>query len=364
MSPISFVKYSDVAYSCLNEDQTHRPNVNYIVDELEKALELEQQYENVRKKLVRLKNRHLKIRLTDIKFATDNFSETHKIFSLFNYNCYRAELLQHGKQNASTVVIKRISSRQELYQELHFVRDFEVLTHVNHPNIVTLFGFCIEADEMILCFDNVSKGYLANYLSSNEERLVLTWEKRLKICIDVARALNYLHDQKMIINRDICAWNIGLDENWGAKIVNFHFSTPVPSNQEDGDNLNWMGRTCYRDPEYEENGMLKKESDVYSFGVVLFEVLCGRLADNPIYTKENERGLAHLARHNFHNGTQEDMIDPIIMEETKENNTDSLSIFIDIANQCMAENQEQRPTMKVVVDELEKTLFFSSNSTP
>ncbi|KAK1410784.1 hypothetical protein QVD17_37323 [Tagetes erecta] len=191
MSPKSFLKYSHLAYSCLKEDRPHRPDVNYITNELEKVLELEQQYENL---------------------------------------------------------------------------------------------------------------------------------------------------------------------NWRAKIVNFHYSTPVPSNQEHGDYLGWICRTCYRDPEYEKNGMLKRESDIYSFGVVLFEVLCGRLVNDPIYMKKNERGLAPLVRHHFYNGTQEDMIDPIIMEETRENNMDSLHIVIEIANQCMAENQDQRPTMKVVVKELEKAL--------
>ncbi|KAJ0873074.1 hypothetical protein HanRHA438_Chr11g0530861 [Helianthus annuus] len=69
-------------------------------------------------------------------------------------------------------------------------------------------------------------------------------------------------------------------------------------------------------------------------------------------------------------GTLEDMIDPILKEETCENNfvlkrgpnKESLHTFMNIAYQCVAETQDQRPTMKVVVKELEKALSFQLNS--
>ncbi|XP_076958648.1 putative serine/threonine-protein kinase PBL28 [Bidens hawaiensis] len=124
------------------------------------------------------------------------------------------------------------------------------------------------------------------------------------------------------------------------------------------------------DPEYVTSGRLKRESDVYSFGVILFEILCGRLADDPIYLKESSKGLAHVARQSFNTGTIEEMIDPIIKEETNEHNCflirgpnkDSLHTFIKIAHQCVAETQDKRPTMKVVVKQLKKALFFQENN--
>ncbi|KAJ0736178.1 putative protein kinase RLK-Pelle-LRR-I-1 family [Helianthus annuus] len=221
---------------------------------------------------------------------------------------------------------------------------------------------------MILVIDNFSNGFLNDYLGNLKDKRVLNWEKRLKICIDVAYALRYIHyemeDQKMIINRDICSYNIGLDENLEAKIVNFWWSVFLPPNQEDDAlYLDLIGRNYYIDPEYKKT---KRESDVYGFGVVLFEILCGRLAFDPIYKKESDIGLAHVARRSFSTGSLEEMIDPIIKEEIGENkfvlnrgpNKDSLHTFITIAHQCVAETQDQRPTMKVVVKELEKALFF------
>ncbi|KAD7477045.1 hypothetical protein E3N88_00181 [Mikania micrantha] len=71
--------------------------------------------------------------------------------------------------------------------------------------------------EMILIIDNVSNGYLNDYLGNANAMRHFTWEKRLKICIDVAHALKYLHsemkDQNVIINHAIQSNTIGLDEN-------------------------------------------------------------------------------------------------------------------------------------------------------
>ncbi|KAJ0687559.1 putative protein kinase RLK-Pelle-LRR-I-1 family [Helianthus annuus] len=180
-----------------------------------------------------------------------------------------------------------------------------------------------------------------------------------------------MEDQKTIINRDINCYNIGLDENLEAKIVNFWWSVFLPPNQE-GDSLflPWTGRKSYTDLEYKKTKKVRRESDVYGFGVVLFEILCGRLAYDPIYKKESDKGLAFVARRSFSIGTLEEMIDPILKEEIGEikfvlnrgPNKDSLHTFITIAHQCVAETQDQRPTMKVVVKELEKALFFQNNN--
>ncbi|KAM0063587.1 putative protein kinase RLK-Pelle-CrRLK1L-1 family [Helianthus debilis subsp. tardiflorus] len=327
----------------------------------------------------------LKICLSDIKVATNNFSETYIIASWVDEcTLYRAELNHVDKEDFSyekrknkgehpkghnTVVIKRYPSGNEWYEEDELYTEVEMLTSVEHPNIVTLIGFCVEDSEMIIVTENVSNGYLDHYLGNVNDMPSLTWEKRLKICIDVAHALQYLHspmeDQKMIIHHDICSYNIGLDENWRAKIDGFGTCVFMPPNQEDDAvYIKWRGRLPYIDPEYEKSDKLKRESDVYSFGIVLLEILCGRAADDPIYLKESDKGLGPVARQSFCTGTLEDMIDPILKEETSEYkfvlkrgpNKESLHAFMKIAYQCVAETQDQRPTMKVVVKELEKAL--------
>nr|XP_043627228.1 uncharacterized protein LOC122598806 [Erigeron canadensis] len=339
---------------------------------------------------------HLKIPLRDILLATDNFSKACRIRNTIYYEVYIAELKHFDEENLpikegknkcelpwrlSTVVIKRTTGT---FDDEVFFKEIEMLTTCKHPNIVKLVGFCQEDYEMILVIEHLSNGYLADYWKNIKDMPILSWEKRLKICLDVAHGLKHLHyemeNQKMIIHRDIMSENIALDENWGAKIVDFRFSIFLPPNQNDDtlrnlndDTLrlsNYGGNCYYLDPEYKMTGKLKRESDVYSFGIVLFEILCGRLVDDPIYVEESDKGLAFVARRCFREGPQMDLIDPVIKEESGRNNfnlnkgpnKESLDIFVKIAYQCLAEAQNQRPTMRSVVDELEKALLLQENN--
>lgn len=320
--------------------------------------------------------------------ATDNFSKAYQFRDTGFSRLYRAELdhfdkIRHssvdvqGKNKGDlpkrhdTVVIKRIRPTEDGQGESLFFTELEMLTTCKHENIVTLLGFCHEGSEMILVIEHPYNGYLDDYMDNVKDKSNLTWAKRLKICLDVAHGLKYLHyeieDKKTIIHRDIKSRNIALDENWDAKIVDFGLSIFLPPNQEDDTlHLSYIaGTKRYIDPEYEKTRKLKRESDVYSFGVYLFEILCGRSAYDKIY-RENEKGLAFVARQCFHEGTLKEMIDPIIKKENEDNSfslkkgpiEDSFDKFIEIAYQCTAETQNQRPTMNVVVKELEKVLFL------
>ncbi|KAJ0593720.1 putative protein kinase RLK-Pelle-CR4L family [Helianthus annuus] len=128
-------------------------------------------------------------------------------------------------------------------------------------------------------YEYASHGSLNCYLSDPS---VVTWTKRLMICVGAAHALNYLHDpadtHQRIIHRDIKCSNILLDEEWNAKVSDFGPSKFGPANQPQRYLVsNAVGTPGYCDPLYWETGNLSKESDVYSFGVVLFEVMCGKL---------------------------------------------------------------------------------------
>ncbi|KAK1413015.1 hypothetical protein QVD17_34705 [Tagetes erecta] len=326
---------------------------------------------------------HLKINLSDIKFATYNFSEKCAIVSLGDCILYKAEFDHFDKENhldveaknkgrQKTVLIKRAAYGHYTYEE--FLTEVEMLLSAKHRNIITLLGFCVEGPEMILVTDNVINGNFGFYLGDVNLMRILTWERRLKICIDVAHALNYLHhkmeDQKVIIICAMTSYSIGLDENWGAKIVGFGQSIFLPPNQTKSLCSKEIKNFCYLDPEYKLTGKFKRESNVYSFGVILFEILCGRIATDPIYLEESEEGLVAVARRSFNTGTLEEMIDPILKGETGENsfllnrgpNKDSMETFIKIAYQCVTETQDQRPTMEVVVQTLEKALLYQKNN--
>ncbi|XP_071741473.1 uncharacterized protein [Rutidosis leptorrhynchoides] len=370
--------------ACTHDERAQRPDMKFIVNQLEKALELQLQHEEglYRPNLERLTSElsHMKIRLADINLATDNFSRIY--LRTGSYDVYRAELEDWIKKNSASVeernkskrvFIKRLRPREETLGEKVYGTEIEMLTTCKHPNIVTLLGFCDEDNEKILVVEDASNGYLIEYLDNRRDKSVLSWEKRLKICLDVAYGLKYLHhemeDQKSVINCDFCTMSIALDENFGAKIADFELSMFLLPNQKFLQLNSIRGTKSHTDPEYDETGMLTRDSDVYALGVTLFEVLCGRMAVDEMYTKENKAGLVYVARKCYRKGTLMEIIDPIIKEATDDNslvitkgpNKDSIDTFVRIAIQCVA-TQDQRPTMEVVVKELEKALSFQEQT--
>ncbi|XP_071688461.1 uncharacterized protein [Rutidosis leptorrhynchoides] len=329
--------------------------------------------------------RHLKIPKDEIVDATLNL-DPHRVN---HYGIYEVELQRFNEDNIScmegkntegelpkrgkTVFIKELTSRKE---RVVFFTEIEMLINCKHRNIVTLLGFCVDHSSKYLVVEHAPNGFLDEHLKNIKDNSInLTWVKRLKISLDVANGLKYLHhemeDQKMIINCSMESSSIGLDENWGAKIYYFGDSMLMSRNQDaDVFSLKRIYQIEYTDPEFEKNRIVTRGTDVYSFGVVLFELLCGRLANDPIFHKEDYRGLAYVAQRRFNEKTVMEMIDPIIILGSSDYkftlsrgaNKNSLETFIEIAYQCLAETVDQRPTMEVVVEELQKALLFQENN--
>ncbi|KAJ0736020.1 putative protein kinase RLK-Pelle-LRR-I-1 family [Helianthus annuus] len=387
--------FAEIAYCCIKEKRSQRPDTKTIRTRLERALELQRKHEQSTVAAVEgttsnhFKGKsldHLRLRLTDIESATDKFSKTCCIGSGGYGMVYKAELDHFDGMNSpkieeknkgefrkkhSCVAIKRLHNRVDTQGEQGFVSEIQTLSNCKHPNIVSLLGFCDEGRELILVYEYVAKGSLDDYLGNMDGVNNLVWAQRLQICLDIAHGLNYLHThidgKPMIIHRDIKSANILLDDNWMAKIADFGLSKLQRATQQ-GTTLitnNIAGTEVYLDPEYKNTGKLKKESDIYSFGVVLFEVLCGRLAYDEIYSGG---GLPSVARQRFNEGTLKGMVDPKLMEADEiismlkgGVNQDSLETFSKIAHQCLAETQSKRPTMEVIIKELQKALNFQKN---
>ncbi|KAL8259756.1 hypothetical protein R6Q59_027709 [Mikania micrantha] len=392
MDPQSLKKFSEAAYCCLNNQRSQRPNIDRVIFSLKQALELQLAREHSTVAVEagtstdHLKGKdfeHLKIGLDAIKMATENFDSKYHIGSGGYGLVYKADL-EHfdssvmkdnndseAPKKRSRVAIKCIINREDTQGKQGFIAEIETLSTCRHPNIVSLLGFCHEDSHMILVYELISNGSLDDYLGMEGKMTNLTWMQRIKICIDIAQGLDYIHttmdNKRKIIHRDIKSANILLDENLRAKIADFGLSRFHPLNHANNTIITNMvvGTKVYLDPEYASTGHLKKESDVYSFGVVLFELLTGTLAYDVGYTRKNENGLAPIVRQHFKSkGTLKEMLDPKLQEESYEKgftlskgpNKDSLRIFSKIGYQCLSEKQEHRPTMKAVIKELEEAL--------
>ncbi|KAL8263421.1 hypothetical protein R6Q59_024770 [Mikania micrantha] len=355
MDPQSLKLFVETAYFCLKEQRSQRPDMEQIVKILDNALEIHRSFEGHMD--------HLKLPLKEIIQATENFSERYLVGSGGYGKVYKAELKYFD--GSRSVAIKQIVKKGDTYAQHGFIAEIEMLSKCKHTNIISLVGFCDEDDEMIIIYEYASNGSLDGYLKKVDKMTNLTWAQRIKICIDIANGLHYLGENQ-IVHRDIKSENILLDDKWVAKIADFGLSK---SHQQQVSTLvtnNVAGTPFYLDPVYKKEGKLKLNSDIYSFGVVLFEILCGRLAYDVSF---NGMGLAAAARLAYQNGTFNKLIDPKI-KEADENifisnegvNQVSLEKFSDIAYKCIAESQNDRPTIEDVIKELKEALYYQENN--
>ncbi|KAM7518966.1 LOW QUALITY PROTEIN: hypothetical protein LguiB_017928 [Lonicera macranthoides] len=218
----------------------------------------------------------------EIRSATHNFNDAFVIGKGGFGKVYKG-FVDNG---ATAVAIKRLDPMSN-QGGTEFRIEIKMLSKFQHCNLVTLIGYCDDGHEMILAYEYMLNGTLADHLhpidGRNNHSSILSWVQRLKICIGAARGIEYLHTGtgvlRRVIHRDVKSSNIMLDENWAAKVLDFGLCKIGPANQSCTHVSTCVkGTPGYCDPEYFLTHQLTKKSDVYSFGVVLFEVLSGKPA--------------------------------------------------------------------------------------
>ena len=246
----------------------------------------------------------------EIKQATNNFDNVFIIGAGGFGSVYKGYI----NRGATLVAFKRLKPGS-LQGEQEFKTEIEMLSQLYHLHLVSLIGYCIDSNEMILVYDYMAHGTLRDHIY-NTNNLLLYWKQRLKICIGAAQGLNYLHTgaKHTIIHRDMKTTNILLDEEWLAKVFDFGLSKFGPAMSKSHVSTVVKGTFGYLDPEYYRFRQLTVKSNVYSFGVVLCEVLCGKppiiraIEDEPI-------GLAAWVLQYYHNGKLDQVFDPFLKGE-------------------------------------------------
>ncbi|VVA36324.1 PREDICTED: wall-associated [Prunus dulcis] len=207
-----------------------------------------------------------------------------------------------------------------------------------------------ETEVPLLVYQFIPNGTLSQYIHHPNEEFCLTWEMHLRIAIEVAGALSYLHSAASfpIYHRDIKSSNILLDEKYRAKVADFGTSRSVSIDQTHLTTL-VHGTFGYLDPEYFQSSQFTEKSDVYSFGVVLAELLTGQKPVSLMRSQES-RSLATYFLLSMENNLLFDILDSQVMKGGRKEN---ITAVANLAVRCLNLNGRNRPTMKEVAVELE-----------
>nr|XP_043609645.1 receptor-like protein kinase HSL1 [Erigeron canadensis] len=254
--------------------------------------------------------------------------------------------------NGEPVAVKKLWERQSKkkddldLQKDEFDSEVETLGKIRHKNIVKLWCCFKSGNSKLLVYEYMPNGSLGDLLHSNKGRF-LEWSMRLKIIVDAAEGLSYLHHDCVppIIHRDVKSNNILLDEEYGARIADFGVAKFINVASQGSESMSVIaGSRGYLAPEYAYTLRVNEKSDIYSFGVVILELVTGR---KPV---DDEGDLAAWVQTKVNQKEYDNVVDHELEYESKE----QIYRVLEIGLSCISPVPLNRPSMRTVVKLLQE----------
>ncbi|CAI5945435.1 unnamed protein product [Closterium sp. NIES-65] len=221
------------------------------------------------------------LKLQERAVGTENKAGCFEIESAFGR-------VYHGLYGQDDVAVKLISVSpnippKELASiEAGILQEINVWHTLKHPNIVQFIGASLDASNIVapaeakpppgtplwaIVTEYMSGGTLRNYLA---RRRRLAEKDVLRIALDVARGLEYLHAHH-IVHRDLKSDNILVSYKGSVKIADFGVARTEAKNP--GDMTCETGTVRWMAPEVIDHKPYTRKVDVYSYGIVLWELV-------------------------------------------------------------------------------------------
>ncbi|OQR87213.1 protein kinase [Achlya hypogyna] len=180
----------------------------------------------------------------------------------------------------TNVAVKKIILRGDTQLIVtNFGAEASVMAQLRHPNIVMFMGVMLHPEYVGLVMELCPKGSVYGVIHSDE--LKIDWSLLLRMLLDSARGMNFLHSSSPpLIHRDLKSINLLIDADWRCKVSDFGLSK-LREMRDDSFTAgtsaarSYVGTSMWIAPEVFNGEEHTEMSDVYSFGIILYEALSG-----------------------------------------------------------------------------------------
>ncbi|KAL7611576.1 hypothetical protein Lser_V15G08896 [Lactuca serriola] len=313
--------------------------------------------------------RFMRISYGQLLKATDGFSEANLIGEGGFGFVYKG-ILDHDHNRIVAVKVLRLQNRGA---HKSFIAECDAWRSIRHRNLLKIITSCSSVDFQgndfkALVYEFMPNASLNDWLHSRESTSKLNLLQRTNILIDVASALDYLHNQCLppIVHCDLKPSNILLDDDMVAHVGDFGLVRFLGTNSNQNNTSDIRGTIGYAPPEYGVASEMTSSGDVYSFGILLLEVMTGKRPTDNIFREGlslHKFAQMALPNHvtdviddNLLNFLQEDAIATQHTIAKAKQIEECLALTVKIGVSCSVDSSRHRMNIQNAVRELQHIL--------
>ncbi|XP_027355203.1 probably inactive leucine-rich repeat receptor-like protein kinase At2g25790 isoform X2 [Abrus precatorius] len=235
-----------------------------------------------------------------------------------------------GNDGDMQFVVEEISDLNSL--PLSFWEEMVKVGKLGHPNIVKLIGMCRSGKRGYLLYENVEGKKLSEVVNG------LSWQRRMKIAVGVAKALKFLHchASSMVLIGEVSPESVWVDNNGVPRVK-----------------LSPLGMPFLDVKEARKRKDMTEKSEIYGLGVMLIELLTGRRSMDIEAGNGMHKTIVEWARYCYSDCHLDTWIDPVMKGGDALTYQNDVVETLNLALRCTTTDPTARPCARDVLKALE-----------
>mmetsp|Transcript_9118 Transcript_9118/g.16401 ORF Transcript_9118/g.16401 Transcript_9118/m.16401 type:complete len:425 (-) Transcript_9118:883-2157(-) len=213
----------------------------------------------------------------------ENFYELGETIGRGQFGVVRVAYNKETKEKVAVKTFKKKQLGEEDYKYLK--REIDIVTHVNHPNIVSTFEVFESEDYIMIVMEYLGGGMLYDVIA---DKGTLTEQEASTVMWEILEGVEYLHSQN-IVHRDLKPENMLCVRKiwpWKVKLCDFGLAN-FAEKEKPSEMDTQVGTPYFAAPEVVQGAKYDASVDLWSCGVILYTLLSGQFPFDDLDHPEN-----------------------------------------------------------------------------